>query len=98
VYIGAGDVEINLERIRQRVAAGGHDIPEADVRRRISRSLKNASLAAAEADFAIIFDNSGSEMIPIIDRDQEQIHTYCEIPTWATDIANALQSYGKRKA
>ena len=29
-----------LRRIRQRVRKGGHDVPEADVRRRFSRSLR----------------------------------------------------------
>jgi predicted ABC-type ATPase len=40
-YVGTGDVEINLERIRQRVAAGGHNVPEVDVRRRYERGLVN---------------------------------------------------------
>ena len=48
-YVGTGDVTINLERIRQRVAAGGHDVPEADVRRRYERSLVNAPNLAASA-------------------------------------------------
>jgi predicted ABC-type ATPase len=34
VYIGTENVEINLARIRNRVLAGGHDVPESDVRRR----------------------------------------------------------------
>ena len=33
VYIGTENVEINLARIRNRVLAGGHDVPEEDVRR-----------------------------------------------------------------
>ena len=34
VCIGTENVEINLARIRNRVLAGGHDVPEGDVRRR----------------------------------------------------------------
>jgi predicted ABC-type ATPase len=37
VYIGTQNVEINLARIRNRVLAGGRDVPEADVRRRYER-------------------------------------------------------------
>jgi len=33
VYIGTDNVEINLGRIRDRVLAGGHNVPETDVRR-----------------------------------------------------------------
>jgi predicted ABC-type ATPase len=38
-YLRLPTVEASLERIRRRVAAGGHDIPEPDVRRRFARSL-----------------------------------------------------------
>ncbi|HET6181070.1 MAG TPA: hypothetical protein VFE61_29395 [Candidatus Sulfotelmatobacter sp.] len=38
VYIGTESVEINLARIKNRVLAGGHDVPEVDVRRRYERS------------------------------------------------------------
>jgi predicted ABC-type ATPase len=36
IYIGTASVEINLARIAKRVRAGGHDVPEMDVRRRLS--------------------------------------------------------------
>ena len=44
VYIGTENVEINLARIRDRVLAGGHDVPELDVRRRYKRSLENLGM------------------------------------------------------
>jgi hypothetical protein len=65
-YVGTGDVTINLERIRRRVAAGGHDVPEADVRRRYERSLMHAPSVVATADYIMIFDNSGEEMLASI--------------------------------
>ena len=58
VYIGTENVEINLARIRNRVLAGGHDVPEEDVRRRYKRSFENLPLAIKRADHAILFDNS----------------------------------------
>jgi len=61
VYIGTDNVEINLVRIRNRVLAGGHDVPEADVRRRYQRSLANLSIAVKRADHTILFDNSTEE-------------------------------------
>ena len=41
VYLWLASPELALARVRARVAAGGHDIPEADVRRRWARSLVN---------------------------------------------------------
>ena len=61
VYIGTENVEINLARIRDRVIAGGHDVPEPDVRRRYKRSFKNLPIAARRADHIILFDNSTEE-------------------------------------
>jgi predicted ABC-type ATPase len=50
IYIGTESVEINLARIAKRVRAGGHDVPEIDVRRRYLRSLQNRPAAAEIAD------------------------------------------------
>ena len=58
VYIGTDNVEINLGRIRNRVLAGGHDVPEDDVRRRYRRSFENLAIAIKRADHVILFDNS----------------------------------------
>jgi predicted ABC-type ATPase len=50
LYVGTSDVKINLRRIAQRVAAGGHDVPEVDVRRRYVRSMQKAPAALKLAD------------------------------------------------
>ncbi len=61
VYIGTEDVGINLARIRNRVLAGGHDVPPEDVRRRYERSFANLPIAIKRADHTILFDNSTEE-------------------------------------
>jgi len=61
VYIGTENVDINLARIRNRVLAGGHDVPESDVRRRYERSFKSLPIAIERADHTILFDNSTEE-------------------------------------
>jgi predicted ABC-type ATPase len=66
VYIGTENVEINLARIRNRVFAGGHDVPESDVRRRYQRSFRNLPLAIGRADHTILFDNSAEEAYRLI--------------------------------
>lgn len=66
VYIGTENVEINLARIRNRVLAGGHDVPEKDVRRRYQRSLENLPVAIERADDSILFDNSTSDSYRLV--------------------------------
>ena len=90
VYVGTADVKINLDRILDRVAAGGHDVPEADVRRRAKRSIENAPAAAALCDFVFVFDNSGDKMLPIAHRALASIRVYNPSPPWAQALVEAL--------
>jgi predicted ABC-type ATPase len=39
VYLRLPDADASVSRVRRRVAAGGHDVPEAVIRRRFARSL-----------------------------------------------------------
>lgn len=40
-YLWLPNVELALSRIKERVLQGGHNVPEADVRRRFERSTAN---------------------------------------------------------
>ena len=41
IHLRLPSVEASLARVSRRVAAGGHGIPAADIRRRFARSLAN---------------------------------------------------------
>ena len=58
IYVGVDNVQTSIERVAQRVAAGGHNVPSEDIRRRYARSLANLPMAIQQADYASIFDNS----------------------------------------
>ena len=60
-YVSVGSPDSALDRIRNRVALGGHDIPEADVRRRFARSHANLPVAMELADLTVLYDNSGPD-------------------------------------
>lgn len=47
-----------LDRIRNRVAMGGHDVPETDVQRRFVRSHANLPAAIVQADETFLYDNT----------------------------------------
>lgn len=58
-YLWVPSVELALARIRERVSRGGHDVPEAVVRRRFERSMRNFFLHYRPiVDRWILFDNS----------------------------------------
>lgn len=49
IYIGLDDPEECIRRVRTRVSRGGHDVPDADVRRRFHRSIEALPRAIALA-------------------------------------------------
>jgi predicted ABC-type ATPase len=58
-FLWLSSVDLALSRIKGRVSEGGHDVPEADVRRRFDRSIKNfLVLCRVLADSWFLFDNS----------------------------------------
>lgn len=57
-YVGLQSPERHIERVRARVARGGHDIPEEDIRRRYVRSLENLVRLLPKLSELQVFDNS----------------------------------------
>ena len=84
-FVGTGNVEINLERVRQRVQDGGHDVPEEDQRRRYPRSMANMRKAFDLADEAVLFDNSKPEgHLRLAVKDAEEVTILQPPPEWAS--------------
>lgn len=59
-YAGLETPELHIERVRARVARGGHDIPEADIRRRYTQSMENLIMLLPGLTELAVFDNSRS--------------------------------------
>jgi predicted ABC-type ATPase len=57
-YVGLADPELHLERVQRRVSAGGHDIPEADIRRRWRHSRMNLVRLLPALTELRVYDNS----------------------------------------
>ena len=60
-FISVASVEVALARISSRVAQGGHDVPEVDVRRRFLRAEANWPKAIELSDEARRYDNTAVE-------------------------------------
>ena len=57
-YVGLESVELHLARVAARVARGGHDIPESDIRRRFDNSRRNLIRLIPRLTELKLFDNS----------------------------------------
>lgn len=86
-YICLDNPERSIQRVRERAAQGGHDVADADVRRRYARSLANARHVLQIVHQALVFDNSGAEPRPVfVMRKGQLLSAVHEIPTWATAL------------
>jgi predicted ABC-type ATPase len=57
-YTGLNSPELHIERVRARVGRGGHDIPEADIRRRYDRGRLNLIRLLPRLTELRVYDNS----------------------------------------
>lgn len=57
-YVGLDSVDRHIERVKARVAAGGHDIPEQRIRERYQTSHINLATLALLATELRVYDNS----------------------------------------
>lgn len=57
-FCGLASPELHLRRVRARVAAGGHDIPEARIRARYPNALRNLVALLPRLAHLQVYDNS----------------------------------------
>jgi predicted ABC-type ATPase len=67
-YLWTPGCDLLLSRIRQRVAAGGHTVPDQDVRRRRERSVENLKGYAEVMDKVRVFDNSEASPVLVYEK------------------------------
>lgn len=97
-YIGLASPELHIARVRARVAAGGHDIPDEKIRKRFRSSRQNLLRLAPRLTEFVVYDNSheadpkpGAAPAPrlLLRAAQGELVEHCaldECPEWAKPI------------
>lgn len=88
-FVYVDSVEIAKQRILQRVAAGGHGIPEADIERRYTESLEKLKEVVPLCDKVELYDNSRRFRRVASIKSGKAIAVASEIPEWVSDLLNA---------
>jgi predicted ABC-type ATPase len=57
-YVGLNSLELHIERVKARVAGGGHDIPEGKIRERYDQSRRNLIKLLPKLTELWVYDNS----------------------------------------
>jgi len=89
VYIGLAGVALSQARVIQRVAQGGHDVPDDRIRKRLARSLENAERALQFVDAAWVLDNSDADhpfQLVATTRAGQVSHVLPSAPPWCRRI------------
>ncbi|CAN5526467.1 zeta toxin family protein [soil metagenome] len=87
-FVATDNPDVNIQRVRTRVAAGGHDVPEDKIVARYHRSLELLKQAIPFTDRAFFFDTSDESawyFAEIIDGDRVELQSD-EIPSWFQPI------------
>jgi predicted ABC-type ATPase len=73
-FLVVPSAEVSIERVAHRVTKGGHHVPDADIRRRLTRSVENfLHIFSPHANEWKVWDNEGPEPI-LLARSQDVSH------------------------
>jgi predicted ABC-type ATPase len=100
-YVGLRNIDLHLQRVRSRVARGGHDIPEQKVRYRYDATRLNLIRLMPRLTELRVYDNSAEadphagktpEPALLLHVERREIVSSCELfmmPDWAKPIMAA---------
>lgn len=85
-YVGVDSAEIAKERVRLRVLAGGHGIPEQDIEKRYHESLLQLKAVLPLCDLSVLYDNT-EKFVRIADFENGNCSgKVSKLPLWVKDI------------
>lgn len=105
-YVGLASPELHIQRVRERVERGGHDIPEQKIRERWDTSRENLIRLLPHVAELVVYDNSetvdlfGGEaprptrLLHIENGRIRHVGSIDEVPDWAKPILEvAMRTY-----
>lgn len=88
-YVLTADPMINVLRVKSRVEAGGHDVPEEKIISRYDKALRLVKELVKVCDICHIYDNSEKRPFRIFKKRKEQVY-YDECEDWYLEDIQAL--------
>lgn len=90
IYVGLQSADLAVSRVQSRFMAGGHSVPDDDIRRRYERSIANLAKAIAVFNAVIIYDNSHSSYREVaFNNGQRTRHSFT--PDWFKKVEEEFQ-------
>lgn len=89
-YVGLDSAEESVQRIANRVAHGGHDIPTGDVQRRFARRFEDLGKLLPLCNEATFYDNNNGFRVVATYRNGEIISTTESRPAWLEELLQVI--------
>jgi len=91
IFVSTTDPELNVARVAQRVALGGHHVPPDRIVARYARTMSLLPAAVDIADRAVIYDNSTADGLKLglskrLDRGVAFYQMAPDAPDWIRDL------------
>lgn len=90
VFVATSDPELNVNRVKQRAAEGGHDVPENKVRSRYHRSIELLPAAAEIATRTFVYDNTETARQKAEIENNTVTFQAEDSPSWVQNTVNKL--------
>ena len=81
-YIGVDSVDIAKERVRKRVKNGGHDIPDKDIERRYTESIRRLKEIIPICDEVTLYDNTKTFHAVAVYKNGKLLWAESLLPVW----------------
>ena len=89
-FVGVDDVETAVERVRRRMATGGHGIDERFIRKRYLQLTEHLRQVLPLCDEAVFFDNSVRFRQIAVMRNEHLIDCDRDLPCWFIDLIDGF--------
>jgi predicted ABC-type ATPase len=76
IYVTLNDPKLHIERVRKRVAQGGHAVDEAKIVARRLKSFDRFERVFPKAQFAQVWDNSGSKLNLLFEKVGDEVTAF----------------------
>lgn len=108
-FVATCDPQLNIERVRARVALGGHDVPVDKIISRHARSISLLPEAMKVCDRTVVFDNSAvgiagtkSALRPVLEAQTRdggplEMRVFKPCPFWVLEATRSLGVANKKR-
>lgn len=98
IFVATSNVEVNIDRVKQRVLEGGHDVPTNKIRERYDRTIKLLPAAAEIANIIYLFDNTQTPKLETKIENGQVTYQSDNMPLWVRTTVQKLEERKRERA